>query len=100
MYVDGESIFYYLTVTNEPLPMPEMPDQPGIREGIIKGLYRYRTSEKKDAKLRAQVLGSGVIIIELLKAQAILQKHYGLAVVVWSVATYKELYRRANDISS
>jgi len=25
MYVDGESIFYYLTVTNEPLPMPEMP---------------------------------------------------------------------------
>ena len=29
MYVDGESIFYYLTVTNEPLPMPEMPDEPG-----------------------------------------------------------------------
>jgi len=29
MYVDGESIFYYLTVTNEPLPMPEMPDRPG-----------------------------------------------------------------------
>jgi pyruvate dehydrogenase complex dehydrogenase (E1) component len=25
MYVDQESIFYYLTVTNEPLPMPEMP---------------------------------------------------------------------------
>ena len=43
MYVDGESIFYYLTVTNEPLPMPEMPSQPGIREGILKGLYRYRS---------------------------------------------------------
>ena len=25
MYVDQESIFYYLTVTNEPLPMPGMP---------------------------------------------------------------------------
>ena len=25
MYIDQESIFYYLTVTNEPLPMPEMP---------------------------------------------------------------------------
>ena len=26
MYVDQESIFYYLTVTNEPLPMPAMPE--------------------------------------------------------------------------
>ena len=25
MYIDQESIFYYLTVTNEPLPMPAMP---------------------------------------------------------------------------
>ena len=28
MYVEGESIFYYLTVGNEPLPMPGMPSQP------------------------------------------------------------------------
>ena len=27
MYVDGESIFYYLTVTNEPLPMPRDADR-------------------------------------------------------------------------
>ena len=26
MYVDGESIFYYMTVSNEPWPMPEMPE--------------------------------------------------------------------------
>src|SRR5258708_39231568 len=79
MYVDGESIFYYLTVGNEPLPMPEMPSQPGIREGILKGLYRYRTSAKKDAKLRAQLLGSGAIMFEVLKAKAILEKNYGVA---------------------
>jgi pyruvate dehydrogenase E1 component len=97
MYVDGESIFYYLTVTNEPLPMPEMPSQPGIREGILKGLYRYRASEKKDAKLRAQLLGSGAIMFEVLKAQAILEKDYGVAADVWSVTSYKELYREAND---
>jgi len=42
--------------------MPEMPDRPGIREGILRGLYRYRTSAKKDAKLRAQLLGSGAIM--------------------------------------
>ena len=97
MYVDGESIFYYLTVTNEPLPMPEMPSQPGIREGILQGLYRYRTSERKDAKLRAQLLGSGTIMFEVLKAQGILEKNYGVAADVWSVTSYKELYREAND---
>ena len=98
MYVDGESIFYYLTVTNEPLPMPEMPNQPGIREGILKGLYRYRTSEKKNAKLRAQLLGSGTIMFEVLKAQAILEKDYGVAADVWSVTSYKELYREAQRL--
>jgi pyruvate dehydrogenase E1 component len=97
MYVDGESIFYYLTVTNEPLPMPEMPSQPGIREGILKGLYRYKASEKQNAKLRAQLLGSGTIMFEVLKAQAILGKNYGVAADVWSVTSYKELYREAND---
>src|SRR5882672_9591194 len=97
MYVNGESIFYYLTVTNEPLPMPEMPSQPGIREGILKGLYRYKTSEKKDAKLRAQIFGSGTIMYEVLKAQKILEKNYSVAADVWSVTSYKELYRDAND---
>jgi pyruvate dehydrogenase E1 component len=86
-----------LTVTNEPLPMPEMPDQPGIREGILKGLYRYKSSAKKDAKLRAQLFGSGTIMFEVLKAQEILEKDYGVAVDVWSVTSYKELYREAND---
>jgi pyruvate dehydrogenase E1 component len=97
MYVDGESIFYYLTVTNEPLPMPEMPSQAGVREGILRGLYRYRSSEKKNAKLHAQLLGSGTIMFEVLKAQAILEKDYGVAADVWSVTSYKELYREAND---
>jgi pyruvate dehydrogenase E1 component len=97
MYVEGESILYYLTVTNEPLPMPEMPDQPGIREGILKGLYRYRSSSKKDTKLRAQIFGSGTIMFEVLKAQEILEKNYGVAADVWSVTSYKQLYRDAND---
>ena len=77
--------------------MPEMPKTPGIRDGILKGLYRYRVSEKKNAKLRAQLLGSGTIMFEVLKAQAILEKDYGVAVDVWSVTSYKELYREAND---
>jgi pyruvate dehydrogenase E1 component len=97
MYVDGESIFYYLTVTNEPLPMPELPSGKQVREGILKGLYRFKGSPAKDAKLRAQLFGSGTIMFEVLKAQQLLADKYGVAADVWSVTSYKELYRDAND---
>jgi pyruvate dehydrogenase E1 component len=96
MYVNQESIFYYLTVGNEPLPMPAMPEGTGVRPGILKGMYRFKASQKKDAKLRAQLFGSGAIMFEILKAQEILEK-YGVAADVWSVTSYKELYRDAND---
>ena len=97
MYVDGESIFYYLTVTNEPLPMPELPSGKQVREGILKGLYRFKGSPAKDAKLRAQLFGSGTIMFEVLKAQQLLADKYGVGADVWSVTSYKELYRDAND---
>ncbi|HXP17082.1 MAG TPA: pyruvate dehydrogenase (acetyl-transferring), homodimeric type [Terriglobales bacterium] len=97
MYVDQESIFYYLTVTNEPLAMPGMPEGRDIRQGILKGIYRFRTSTKQDAKLRAQLFGSGTIMYEVLKAQQILEEKYDVAGDVWSVTSYKELYRDGND---
>jgi pyruvate dehydrogenase E1 component len=97
MYVDQESIFYYLTVTNEPLPMPEMPKDGNVREGVLRGLYRFKAADAPDAKLRAQLLGSGTIMYEVLKAQTILKEKYGVAADVWSVTSYKELYRDAND---
>jgi pyruvate dehydrogenase E1 component len=97
MYVDQESIFYYLTVTNEPLPMPEMPDGKEVRDGVLKGLYSFKASGKKDAKLKAQLFGSGTIMFEVLKAQQILEEKYGVASDVWSVTSYKELYRDGND---
>jgi pyruvate dehydrogenase E1 component len=97
MYVDQESIFYYLTVTNEPIPMPEMPDGEQVRDGILKGMYLFRPSPKKDAKLKAQLLGSGTIMREVLHAQEILEEKYGVAADVWSVTSYKNLYRDGND---
>ena len=44
MYVDQESIFYYLTVMNEQYAMPPMPE--GARDGILKGLYRFRATSQ------------------------------------------------------
>jgi len=96
MYVDQESVFYYLTVGNEPLAMPGMPEG-NVREGVLKGLYRFKATTKTDAKLRAQLLGSGAIMFEVLKAQTILEEKYGVGCDVWSVTSYKELYRDAND---
>src|SRR6187200_2922059 len=61
MYGEQESVFYYLTVMNEPYEMPSIPDGPGVRDGIVKGLYRMRPAAKPKSKLRAQLLGSGAI---------------------------------------
>jgi pyruvate dehydrogenase E1 component len=91
MYRDGESIFYYITVMNEPYTQPPMPA--GARDGILKGLYRFRASTAKKPKLRAQLFGSGAILREALKAQEILEEKFGVAADVWSVTSYKELYR-------
>ena len=90
MYKDGESIFYYITLMNEPYAMPRMP--PGARDGILKGLYKFRASENKKSKLRAQLFGSGAILREALRAQEILEEKYGVAADVWSVTSYKALY--------
>ena len=95
MYRDGENIFYYITVMNEQYAMPPMPE--GSREGILRGMYRYRAAEKK-GKLRAQLFGSGTILREALKAQEILAEKFGVAADVWSVTSYKELYRDAIEV--
>jgi len=77
--------------------MPKMPEGANVREGILKGMYRFKTSAKKDSKLRAQLFGSGTIMYEVLKAQEILEQKYGVAADVWSVTSYKQLYRDGND---
>ncbi|MBZ5662904.1 MAG: pyruvate dehydrogenase (acetyl-transferring), homodimeric type [Acidobacteriia bacterium] len=95
MYKDGESIFYYITVMNEAYAMPPMP--PGVEDGILKGMYKFRASENKKAKLRAQLFGSGAILREALKAQEILETKYGVSADVWSVTSYKALYTDGID---
>ncbi|MDK1021586.1 MAG: pyruvate dehydrogenase (acetyl-transferring), homodimeric type [Candidatus Hydrogenedentes bacterium] len=91
MYVEGEKVFYYLTVENQNYPMPAMPA--GVEEGILRGMYKFKPSEKP-GKLRAQIFGSGAIMNEALKAQSILEK-YDVAADIWSVTSYKELHREA-----
>ena len=91
MYEEQEDIFYYLTVENENYAQPVMPK--GVKEGILKGMYCYKDSEHKGAKLRAQLFGSGAILNEVLKAQDILWNQFQVAADVWSVTSYKVLRR-------
>jgi len=91
MYKDGENVFYYITVMNDPYAMPPMPGN--VKDGILQGMYRFRPAANTRAKLCAQLFGSGAILNEALRAQEILETKYGVAADVWSVTSYKELYK-------
>jgi len=95
MYEAQESVFYYITVMNEFYRMPPMPA--GTTQGILKGMYRFRASEAKNAALAAQLFGSGAILREVLHAQTMLAERYGVAADVWSVTSYKELHRDGRE---
>src|SRR6516162_3834309 len=41
MYVENESVYYYITLYNEDYVMPPMPS--GAEPGIIKGMYRFNS---------------------------------------------------------
>ena len=96
MYEDQENVFYYITVMNENYPMPEMPK--GAEKGIVKGMYKFSASKKKNLKLKAHLFGSGTILNEVIKAQEILEKNYKVATDVWSITSYKELRKDALEV--
>ena len=98
MYEDQEDIFYYITVENENIAMPPMPEGDRIKEGILKGIYKFRPSQKKKAKWHTHLFGSGAIMGEVLKAQQMLEERYDISVDVWSVTSYKQLHRDAKLI--
>jgi pyruvate dehydrogenase E1 component len=95
MYCHQEDLIYYITSMNETYLMPPMPEGKDVREGIIRGLYRYRASDLKKPSARAHLFGSGTILNETIKARQILEEDYQVATDIWSVTSYKELYQDA-----
>ena len=93
MYEKQESIFYYLSISNENYPMPAMPE--GAKEGILKGMYRFQKSVLNAASATAHLFGSGAIMNQVVEAQKILEEKYNIATDVWSVTSYNELRREA-----
>ena len=91
MIENQEDVFYYITVMNENYSHPEMPK--GAEADIIKGMYPFSTSKVKGEKV--QLMGSGVILREVIEAQKILENDYGVSADVWSVTSFNELRKDA-----
>jgi pyruvate dehydrogenase E1 component len=88
MYQKEEDVFYYLTLYNENIHHPAMPD--GVEEGIVKGLYLFRAAPEK-LKHHVQLFGSGSIMQCVLKAQTLLAEKFGISSDVWSATSYQQL---------
>jgi len=94
MIENQEDVFYYITLMNENYSHPEMPK--GVEGDIIKGMYPFSTSKVKGEKV--QLMGSGVILREVIEAQKILENDYGVSADVWSVTSFNELRKDALEI--
>ncbi|MGM9453886.1 pyruvate dehydrogenase (acetyl-transferring), homodimeric type [Legionella bozemanae] len=90
MYEKQENVFYYITVMNENYMHPDMPE--GAEEGIIKGMYLLQESKKK-SKQHVQLMGSGTILREVIKAAQMLKEDYSVTADIWSVTSFNELRR-------
>ena len=93
MYADGEDIFYYISVNNDDYQHVPIPEDPGVVDGILKGLYKCRPG-KPGLSHQVQLIGSGSILMQALKAQVILEK-YGVSADVWSATSFKRLRSEA-----
>jgi len=69
-----------------------------VEEGIVKGMYRLRTLGEDKVK-RVRLLGSGTILREVEAAAETLHEQHGVSVEVWSVTSFTELARDAQDVA-
>lgn len=95
MYIDEESVFYYIAVMNENYEHPAMPE--GSEEGIVKGMYLFQQGESSDTKV--QLLGSGTILREVIAAAELLKQVFNIDADIWSVTSFNELRREGLDIN-
>ncbi|MFO1393344.1 MAG: alpha-ketoglutarate dehydrogenase [Steroidobacteraceae bacterium] len=88
--------FYYLTVTNENYAHPSLPH--GVEEGIVRGMYRVAELRVGSDAPAVRLLGSGAILREVLEAAQLLRDDWNVASDVFSVTSFSELAREANDV--
>jgi len=96
MYNKNQDVFFYLTLENENYVQPKMPED--VEDGIIRGMYKIRNKASSN-ELSVQLLGSGPILNEVIEASKLLQKDWNIKSDIWSVTSYSELHKDAEDIN-
>ena len=104
MYELQEDYFYYLTLYNENMVMPNLEDvasrtgqeQSGICEGILEGIYLFDRREANNEVSCVNLLASGPILQQAILAAESLQQ-LGITAQVWSVTSFNELERDAQE---
>jgi len=99
MYVRGEDVFYYVTIHNENYAQPPLPEGDDVRDGILKGLYRFSAAPDlgKGAQV-ARLVGSGSILQQVIAARDLLAEKFGVAAEVYSAPSFQLLRRDALEI--
>jgi pyruvate dehydrogenase E1 component len=95
MYVENKDHYYYLSVYNENYTHPPMPE--GVEDGIIKGLYKLRGTEKP-GNAHVQLIGSGAILREVEAAAALLAEEWDVTSDLWSAPSFTELAREGRAV--
>ncbi|MEM7474498.1 MAG: pyruvate dehydrogenase (acetyl-transferring), homodimeric type [Planctomycetota bacterium] len=95
MYQDGETAIYYISIENENYEMPAMPE--GVEEGIVKGIYKVSSRKVRAPKAKVQLFGTGPILRSALAAQELLADKFKISSDVWSVTSYTQLRRDAQE---
>lgn len=97
MLEQQEDEFYYITVMNETYPQPSVP--PGFdvssvdRAAVVAGMYSLQPVDAAQVRL----LGSGSLLPQVVIAAQLLQEDWQVAAQVWSVTSFTELARDAQE---
>ena len=103
MYEEQENIFYYMTLYNENMVMPDLQDvvaqgghsEQEVLQGVLQGGYCFSRNVFTDTPASTvHLLASGSIIQQALAAESRLTD-MGFSVCVWSITSFTELEREA-----
>ncbi|MBI5719035.1 MAG: pyruvate dehydrogenase (acetyl-transferring), homodimeric type [Burkholderiales bacterium] len=96
MLYEQRDEFHYLTVMNENAPQPPLPA--GVTAAhITSGLYRLPMREGAAAP-RVRLVGSGMILHEVIAAAGLLRELFEVEAEVWSATSFGELARQAREV--
>jgi len=125
MCAEQEDVYYYITVMNENYHHPAMPE--GAAPNILKGMYKLADgAADKAGKLagraaptasappsggserserggtrppRVQLLGSGVILRQVMASAELLHADWGVTADIWSCPSFTELARDGTAVT-